>query len=246
MIHQASNYHCILVAAGNGQRMGISQPKQYLSIAGRTLLEWSAQPFLDHPDIKRVVVVLSQDDHRFQQLPIANHPKIITALGGQQRYLSVLSGLNVLTNEVQPSDWVLVHDAARPNITAGDVQYLMATVGSHSVGGILGTPVTDSLKHVDADNTIQAEADRHQLWRAFTPQLFRYEILLKALKVVAQPDSLVTDEASAVAKLGCSALMVSGRSDNLKVTTLEDFELLKKLMCTEGLLSHAINREVIL
>lgn len=223
-------YHCILVAAGSGQRMGTDQPKQYLKIAGRTLLEWSAYPFLAYPSISRVMLVLSKEDTFFSQLPLAKHPKVTAVVGGQERYQSVLSGLKALSSHVQSSDWVLVHDAARPNLTIEDLHHLITTVGNHPVGGILGAPVVDSLKRVNADHTIQGEAPRDQVWRALTPQLFRFELLHNALTEASQQESLPTDESAAVGRLGYSPVMVRGRSDNIKVTTQEDYEILKRLM----------------
>ena len=243
MNHQAPQYYCILVAAGTGHRMGINQPKQYLDIAGRTLLEWSVQPFLECPQIRRVVVVLSKEDNQFSQPPLASHPKITTVPGGQERYQSVLSGLNALSNTVQGSDWVMVHDAARPNLSIEDALRLIRIVKEHPVGGILGTPVTDSLKVVNHDNTILTEAERNQVWRAFTPQMFRFDILLKALTEVPHHKTPVTDDAAAVGRLGYQPLMIRGRSDNIKVTTQEDYEMVKKLMLHKLLMLETTSEE---
>lgn len=236
-------YHCILVAAGSGHRMGIHQPKQYLKVAGRTLLEWSAQPFLVSPLVSQVIVVIAKEDTFFSHLPLANHAKVRSVVGGQERYQSVLSGLNALSGAVQSSDWVLVHDAARPNLSLEDLHDLMATVGDHDVGGILGTPVTDSLKRVNADHRIQEEVARDSIWRALTPQLFRFGLLHNALREVTHLGSLPTDESAAVGRLGYSPLVVRGRSDNIKVTTQEDYEILKRLILEKSGYHDESNKE---
>lgn len=230
MITQAPQYHCILAAAGIGQRMGGVLPKQYLPIGDRSIIEWALRPFLAMAEIAQVVVVLSKEDQWFAELGIAQHPKISCVVGGEERYHSVLAGLIELAKNAQGTDWVLVHDAARPNIAEEDVRRLITTVGNHPVGGLLGTPVSDSLKRVDQHHSIEADLSREQVWRAFTPQMFRLDLLFTCLQEVVEHAIPITDESSAVGRKGHQAIMVPGRSDNFKVTTPADYAMMKQLM----------------
>ena len=138
----------------------------------------------------------------------------------------------------------MVHDAARPNITLEDLKRLISTVGDHAVGGLLGSPVSDSLKVVDQNNSIITEATREQIWRAFTPQMFRLGLLQTALHQVIQEGQAITDEASAVRRMGQQPIMVSGRSDNIKVTTPADYLMMKKLMAPSSINDHELQREI--
>jgi len=231
---QSPRYYCVVVAAGRGQRLGGHCPKQYLPIAGRTILEWSLAPFLEMPIIERVVVVISEDDHRFSSLQISNHPKLTSVIGGVERYHSVLSGLRDLAQRAEPSDWVLVHDAARPKIQKEDLNRLITTVANHPVGGLLGAPVCDSLKVIGQNQLVIEEAVREKLWRAFTPQMFRLGLLQTALEEALASNLCITDEAAAISRMGLEAIMVEGRSDNLKITSLIDYQMMEKLMSSSS------------
>jgi 2-C-methyl-D-erythritol 4-phosphate cytidylyltransferase len=231
---QSARYYCVVVAAGRGQRLGDDCPKQYLPIAGRTILEWSLGPFLEMPIIERVVVVISKDDHRFSSLPISNHPKLNCVMGGAERYHSVLSGLRDLAQTAEPSDWVLVHDAARPKIGKEDLNRLISTVANHPVGGLLGAPVSDSLKVIGQNQQIIEDAPREKLWRAFTPQMFRLGLLQTALEEALDSNLCITDEASAISRMGLEAIMIEGRSDNFKITSLSDYQMMEILMSSSS------------
>jgi 2-C-methyl-D-erythritol 4-phosphate cytidylyltransferase len=202
------------------------------------------RPFLEMPSIERVVVVISKEDHRFSSLEIAQHPKLSCVHGGHERYHSVLSGLQELAKNAHETDWVMVHDAARPNISLDDLKRLISTVGNHAVGGILGTPVSDSLKVVDQNNSVITEVAREQIWRAFTPQMFRLGLLQTALHQAIQEGEAITDEASAVRRMGHQPIMVSGRSDNIKVTTPADYLMMKKLMTPSATIDDPMHEEI--
>lgn len=239
MHKQSTQYFCIIAAAGVGQRMGGNLPKQYLSIAKRTLLEWSLEPFLHSTSISKIVIVLSKDDRWFSELLVARHPKITTAIGGSTRYESVLSGLNALSPIATENDWVIVHDAARPNLSNSDLKKLMDTVGNHPVGGLLGIPSSDSLKEINDNNIIEKNVPREKIWRAFAPQMFRFGLLLSSHQKCLEDKYSITDESSAISYLGYQSLMVLGRSDNFKVSTPEDYEIMKKvLIATENSLEE--------
>ena len=209
----------VVPAAGVGSRMGASCPKQYLPLVGKFLIEHTLERLLGHPRIERVVVAIAADDEFFATLPVASHPRILITTGGAERADSVLQGLALVE-----SDWVLVHDAARPCITHQDIDALIHA-GLAGDGAILGNQVRDTMKRSDASGRIQKTVDRNQLWHALTPQFFRTRQLEAALQQGLKFGAVITDEASAMELAGWHPLMVEGRADNLKVTRPEDLAL---------------------
>ncbi len=199
--------------------MGASCPKQYLPLAGKFLIEHTLERLLAHPRIERVVVALAADDDFFQTLPVASHPRLMTTTGGCERADSVLNGLSLVESE-----WVLVHDAARPCITHQDIDRLIHA-GLAGDGAILGSRVRDTMKRSDAAGYIQKTVDRDQLWHALTPQFFRTTLLRDAIQQGQSQGLPITDEASAMELAGWRPLMVEGRADNIKVTRPEDLAL---------------------
>lgn len=217
----------IIPAAGKGLRLGGPTPKQYLKIQGKCLLEHTLNIFLNCTEIEHIVVVVASDDSYWQTLPIAHHPKIITAIGGRDRCHSVLNGLKVLPAHTEQQDWILVHDAARPCLHRDDLYRLMNQLANHPVGGCLGIPVNDTLKQCDAERNIQSTVSREHLWRVLTPQMFHYQPLMDALQAAITNHQPITDESSAMELSGAVPLMVSGRADNIKVTLPEDLEFVE-------------------
>jgi 2-C-methyl-D-erythritol 4-phosphate cytidylyltransferase len=221
----------VVPAAGSSRRMaGAALPKQYLPLAGRTVIEWSVAPFLERSDCERIVVVVAEQDRHWRQQPLAGHPKIVTATGGAERVDSVRAGLQALASQASEQDWVLVHDAARPCLKSADLQRLIAELGADSVGGLLAAPVVDTLKRGDVDNRVQATISRASLWRALTPQMFRYAVLDRALRKAHETRSAPTDEAQAVEALGLQPRLVPGDPDNIKITLPEDVERAARLL----------------
>ena len=225
MAEQKDQYWAVVPAAGSGQRFGSATPKQYLTIAGRPLIEHTLGRLLQEPRIERVVVALSEDDPRWSSLSLANHTRVITTQGGAERYLSVLNGLQALDGLANENDWVLVHDVARPCLLAADLQRLIETLADDAVGGLLAEPVTDTVKQVDADGRVEQTLDRSHLWRAQTPQMFRFGALRDALRQVVEQGGMVTDEAAAMEAAGHKPKQVAGSRCNLKVTLPEDFAM---------------------
>lgn len=205
--------------------MGADRPKQYLKLLDRTVLEHSVLPFCEHPLIKGIVVVVADGDEFWPALAPARHPRVVTAPGGRERCHSVLNGLNRLAGLAADSDWVLVHDAARPCVTITDIDSLVDGLRDHPVGGILALPVRDTVKQAGQQYEIEATLDRERLWRALTPQMFRLGVLREALAAAAGDESLVTDEAQALERRGCLPGIVQGGSHNIKVSLAEDLAL---------------------
>ncbi|WP_103074693.1 2-C-methyl-D-erythritol 4-phosphate cytidylyltransferase [Solilutibacter silvestris] len=219
---------CVVPAAGTGQRFGGVVPKQYLQVAGRTILRHTLDALLGHPLIAGVVVVLAAGDPHWPDeadahgKPAFDKP-VLTAIGGDSRAASVLSGLERLPADVGDADLVLVHDAARPNLALSDLDALIAAVRANpQQGGILGAPVRDTLKRAGEKRSIAATEAREQLWRAFTPQMFARGALSSALRSVRSKGEAITDEAMAMELQGAHPLLVEGREDNLKITTPAD------------------------
>lgn len=228
MTHRAAGparYWAVIPAAGGGSRMGQARPKQYLSLRGRTLLEWSLAPFLDCGWIDGVVLVLAKNDTEYPRLAVARHPKIVVAQGGAARSESVMAGLEAVLARSRGFDTVyaLVHDAARPCLDWADLDRLRDEAEDEH-GGLLALPMTDTLK-LARQNKVASTVDRTQYWRAQTPQMFRLDLLIQALRQASQQSSAITDEASAMEAAGYNPRLVRGRESNLKVTYPEDLLL---------------------
>ncbi|MBL0513938.1 MULTISPECIES: 2-C-methyl-D-erythritol 4-phosphate cytidylyltransferase [Aeromonas] len=214
-----SGLTAIVPAAGIGSRMGADCPKQYLTLAGKTILEHTLGCLLSHPAIARVIVALAPHDRWFETLAVAADPRVLRVEGGSERAYSVLNALHVAEGK-----WVLVHDAARPCLTQGDLDALIASAMACD-GAILGSRVRDTMKRTDGAGNIVATVEREQLWHALTPQMFPTGNLKRALEEGLALGALITDEASAMERAGFTVKMVEGRADNIKVTRPEDLSL---------------------
>jgi 2-C-methyl-D-erythritol 4-phosphate cytidylyltransferase len=205
--------------------MGAALPKQYLKVAGATVLEHSLSALLTCEFIEKVVVALNPLDKTAVSIAALKDPRVLLVEGGEARSDSVLAGLAALQGLAQPDDWVLVHDAARPCISPDDISELAQQVCRSGVGGILAVPIVDTVKHVGADNIVDKTLSRDKLWCAQTPQMFPYEPLYKALKSATQRGLVITDEACAMELCGQRVQLVAGSVSNLKVTVPGDLPL---------------------
>jgi len=212
----------VVVAAGRGERFGGAVPKQYVRLLGRPVLSWSVSALLAEPSIDGVVVALAPGDRRWRHCPESRHPRVATCAGGTRREASVANALQSLETRARDSDWVLVHDAARPCLRREDVTNLISATRGDPVGGLLAVPVADTLKVDDGSGRSARTADREGLWRALTPQMFRYGLLRRALALCLDRERPVTDEASAIEALGLRPRLVRGRADNIKLTSADD------------------------
>jgi len=222
---QSPKYWIIIPAAGVGKRMGADRPKQYLPLLGKSVIEQTIDCFITHSRVERIVVALSRDDGYWPELDISRSPRIVRAEGGTERCHSVLNALDALQEKAGENDWVLVHDAARPCLTRGDLDKLIDELSSDEVGGILAVPVRDTMKRGDGKGHIDHTEDRNDLWHALTPQMFRFALLSDALRKSLADGFVVTDEASAIEHVGLKPRLVEGRADNIKVTRPEDLAL---------------------
>ncbi len=214
----------VVPAAGVGKRMNANRPKQYLLLSEtQTVLEHTLTRLIDAQVFEKIVVAISDGDAYWDDLLISKHEKITRANGGKERADSVLNALAAIQNQANLKDWVLVHDAARPCITSHDIHNLIAELRDDAIGGILALSSHDTLKDVD-NKQIISTLNRNRIWRALTPQMFRYGALKSALEFT-QGNAGITDEASALEAQGFSPKIVEGRSDNIKITLPEDLAL---------------------
>jgi len=225
--HSSPKFWVIIPAAGIGSRMQADQPKQYLEIENRTILEHTVQCFLSRPEFQAVAIGLAAQDTYFSCLSLSSDERVMAFEGGVERAQTVLKGLESLASEAKPNDWVWVHDAARPCLSHDDIDALIDTIGSVDDGALLGVPIHDTIKRADDDYRSQTTVDRRQLWRALTPQVFRYSVLLNALKRCSQDNIVVTDESSAVEYCGGRPYLVVGSEKNIKVTRPVDLSMAK-------------------
>ena len=218
-------YFALVPAAGVGARMSAGCPKQYMPLAGKPMLRHVLDTFAAAPAIAHTYVVGSSEDgyiadvlgsasHLFDRISVIYH-------GGATRHQTVLNGLHAIESLAGENDWVLVHDAARPGLTAELIDRLVMELRDDPVGGLLALPVVDTLKRSDGQRRAQETVSRDRLWAAQTPQMFRYGLLRRALEEADE----VTDEASAVEVLGLQPKLVEGSPRNFKVTLPHDVAL---------------------
>jgi 2-C-methyl-D-erythritol 4-phosphate cytidylyltransferase len=220
----APRYWAVIAAAGGGARMRAGKPKQYLKLRGRSVLEYSIAPLRDAPWIDGVVVVLAPADEEFGRLALGRHWKVHTAAGGLTRAESVLAGLRRVAELAKAeAPYVLVHDAARPCLARQDLERLRdEATGEH--GGLLAVPMADTVKRAEGTHAAST-VNRRELWRAQTPQMFRLDVLRRALEDCGERGVEVTDEAGAMEAAGYRPRLVHGREGNIKVTYPDDLAL---------------------
>jgi len=216
-------------AAGAGRRFGERVPKQYSALHGRTVLEWALAPFLSDPRCAGAVVALAAGDTWWPKIS-ERIATVTVSPGGAERSDSVRNALASLNRRAGKSDWVLVHDAARPCLSNADRDRLLQRLEAHAVGGILALPVADTLKREQSDGAIYETIDRTGLWRAGTPQMFRYARLCEALDSAIASKRVPTDEAQAIEWLGDRPALVEGSASNIKVTTADDLVLAEAIL----------------
>lgn len=235
----------IVPAAGRGARFAAAEPmaapKQYAPLCGSTVLEWSLRVLLAEPRVHAVVVGLAAGDDHWPAIEAKlNSPKLQTAVGGASRQDTVANGLDFLAERAAADDWILVHDAARPCLSAADLGALLDAVGAgadatqsgkgvaSNDGAVLSAPIVDTVKRELGGGV--TTVDRQGLWRALTPQVFAFAQLRQALKESKLAGIAVTDEAQAMERLGLRPALVEGSPFNVKVTRAEDLGVAERIL----------------
>ncbi|WP_310165524.1 2-C-methyl-D-erythritol 4-phosphate cytidylyltransferase [Pseudoxanthomonas japonensis] len=214
----------VVPAAGRGTRFGAELPKQYLEVDGAPLIAHTLTALFAHEAVEGAVVPVSENDADWPRWTEFAGKPVHACVGGASRAASVLAGLRALPDDVRADDFVLVHDAARPNLSLVDLSQLLERGRNDPVGAILAAPVRDTLKRAGDDGGIDGTESRERLWRAFTPQLFRRLQLTRALESALADGVDVTDEAMAMERLGLRPLLVEGSESNFKITTPADLD----------------------
>jgi 2-C-methyl-D-erythritol 4-phosphate cytidylyltransferase len=221
-----SKYQVIIPAAGHGSRFNHKVPKQYHTILGKTILEWSIAAFAKILEIEQILLVVTADDPYIEELLPKLSPKVrLCRNGGKTRSASVLNGLIELN--CQENDWVLTHDAARCCIRTQDIYSLINHLAVQEHGGILASIAVDTVKQVNHDLIITKTLNRRQVYLAQTPQMFRFKQLYAALKLGIDN---YTDEAQAIELHGGKVEIIECGKHNFKVTYPQDLHLAEILI----------------
>jgi 2-C-methyl-D-erythritol 4-phosphate cytidylyltransferase len=215
-------YCLVLPAAGRATRFGGGTPKQHLPFAGTTVLETALKLFIADPRCQRVVLALAHDDQERMRLRATLESKVQIIDGGAERADSVRLALQALKTHVQDSAFVLVHDAARPLLSPFDLSQLLTLGADAPDGALLASPVPDTLKRSGAGKMVVETVRREPLWRAQTPQMFRFGALTAALTAAQSAGRVPTDESQAIEWQGGKPLLVAARDSNIKITTADD------------------------
>ena len=223
MSNSLGPFTVVVPAAGVGKRMLSACPKQYLTIENKTILEHTVQRLLSHEAIGHVVIALGENDEYFPTSSLANNKNVTCVIGGKERVDSVLAGLQ--SAKVAQEQWVLVHDAARPCVKHQDLNQLLSYCLKNNHGGILASPVRDTMKQATPTGVVDKTLDRSLMWHALTPQMYKTAELTTAISTALTNGITITDESSAMEAFGYDSGLVSGSSDNIKITQPEDLQL---------------------
>lgn len=221
----------VVPAAGIGTRFAADKPKQYLSLAGQPIAERALNTLNASGLFAAIIVAVNPNDSHFSSLPAASLPLVEPVMGGASRAESVLNGLKALSGRAQKDDWVMVHDIARPLVTTASLLRLRDAVSNSDKAAILAAPIYDTIKQAGSVSSIhglpmvKATLNRQQLWAAQTPQMVRYGLLYDALSAALDAGDAITDEASAVERLGVDVVIVENTPQNIKITTANDLPM---------------------
>jgi 2-C-methyl-D-erythritol 4-phosphate cytidylyltransferase len=215
-------YYALVPAAGNGFRFGAGIPKQYLPLQGKPVLQHALDRLRAHFPLRRTYVVLAPDDHWFEEMMVVPESVTLLRCGGATRAESVRNALERLES-VETDDWIVVHDAVRPCLDRDESLRLQRELADDDVGGFLAVPISDTVKRLGDDARVVRTESREALWRAQTPQMFRYGILRQAFALPGL--DRWTDEAHAVEALGLTPRGIAGSACNVKITFPDDMVL---------------------
>jgi 2-C-methyl-D-erythritol 4-phosphate cytidylyltransferase len=227
-----TNFFALIPAAGSGSRMGDELPKQYLRLAGKSMIYHTLKTLCGSSRITSVFVVLAPVDREWMRHDWSEFSEklVVIECGGVTRAETVLNGLKAAreVSTIENDDWVLVHDAARPCLSNAQLDKLMDELADDEVGGLLAVPVADTLKRSDGSGRVERTESRENLWQAQTPQMFRHGLLVEALSRTG--GMTMTDDAGAIEALGLKPKLVLSDARNLKVTYPQDLALAELIL----------------
>ena len=221
----AAGVDALIPAAGRSVRFGGTTLKQYAHVMGQPVIAHSIEALKRHPAVVSLTVALAPDDGIYDELVAPRYPDVFTATGGDSRARTVLNGLAAILQRNPSSEWVLVHDAARPCLPIAALRRLLQLGLATDHGAILAVPVSDTLKRANDQGTIESTVDRSRFWAAQTPQLFRTRELASNLEAALAAGESPTDDAAALERAGMHPLLVEGPRSNIKITGPEDLAL---------------------
>ena len=220
----------IVPAAGSGTRFGSDLPKQYHSLAGEEVILRTLRLLSVVTRVSGITVGVAANDPVWAGLLPRLPERVSSFEGGQTRSETVLNGLSELIRKGREADWVLVHDSVRPCVRVQDINRLIDETGFCSPGGLLATPVSDTLKAVSPVHQVTGSVPRESLWRAQTPQFFPVGLLHEGLTKACAENFDCTDDAQALERLGLKPSVISGSSLNLKITRDSDLALAQAIL----------------
>ena len=221
-----NNLLVIIAAAGVGKRFGSNIPKQYSKINGKTVIERSVRPFIDSENVSKVILAISKDDLEIKNQDFYNSEKIEFVFGGETRQNSIFNALTHVSNEYE---YVLTHDAARPNVIKDDILNLLRDINESGAScSYLYTPVYDSIKQIQTE-------DKNKFHLVQTPQISRFKDLKLSLKKCIDENIESPDESSAIEYANLKTSRIQGRRSNIKITEPEDLEILNKFSTRSGI-----------
>ena len=228
----------IVPAAGRGDRFNQELPKQYTLLDGISILQLSLEPIISFSECLGICLVISREDSQWESLSFES-PELNCVEGGKERFLSVLNGINFWKNSSKSFDSILIHDAVRPCIRKSEIESLFKTLEDTSIdGAILGAPCSETMKEVSrSDHTVKRTLDRRSLWTAFTPQVFRKEVLFNAMNNLEDKSVDFSDEASFIEANQGKIKVIEGSRENIKVTLPEDLNIAKSILISQGRIS---------
>lgn len=219
----------ILPAAGIGRRMGSPIPKQYLTLAGKPVIQHSMEKLLRVSALRELVIALHPEDEHFEKLKLPDD-RLSLVSGGDTRQESVLNALIAMSTRAKHDDIVLIHDAVRPCVLVEDIERLLESIAGQDAGALLATPQDNTLKTVDRAGKLEETVDRSRYWQALTPQGFPYGLMLEAMQEAVAAGMAITDEASAIEAKGLRPLLVEGDRNNIKITRESDLHLAEAIL----------------
>lgn len=232
MLSRQCQCWAVVPATGIGARMGADRPKQYLSLGEKTVLEHTLDNLLKYPAIDGVVLILRSTDTYWPELQYQSNKPLLTCVGGEHRYHSVLNGLRRLKSHLSSDCIVMIHDAVRPFVLHQDLDRLLQAALEGDDGALLALPVADTLKKANDDQRVEDTQAREKLWRALTPQAFYLNRIYAALESVMQSGKPITDDSSAMELAGYHPRLVSADHRNIKITHPQDLKVMESFLST--------------